>query len=190
MQLESPVVAALNHLLKGEPWARERLAPFAGEIVEVRGPLFPALRFSIGEGGVLDAASPEPKAALVLTLKAEAPAAFLRGEEHFLRAVEVSGNAQLADAAMLLVRHLRWEFEDDLSRLVGDVVAHRIAEGARGLAAWHADAAKRLAQSFADYVTEEKKLVVQRAELDALARDTASLRDGLARLEQRIGRLG
>jgi ubiquinone biosynthesis accessory factor UbiJ len=68
--------------------------------------------------------------------------------------------------------------------------AHRLAQGARSLFAWQADAVRRLAESFADYVTEENRLVVGRAEHDGFAAGVASLRDALERLEKRIGRLG
>jgi ubiquinone biosynthesis protein UbiJ len=188
--IEKPLTAALNHLLTAEPWAREKLVPFAGEVVELRAPPFPALRFSIQEDGSLTRATSEAMPSLVITLKADAPAALLRGEEHFMRAVEVSGNAKLADAVMLLVRNLRWDFEEDLSRVVGDVAAHRLAGAARGFAAWQKDAAQRLAEAFADYATEESRLLVRHAELDALAGEAARLRDGVERLEQRIRRLG
>jgi len=181
---------ALNHLLAGEPWARERLAPFAAEVVELRAPPFPALRFAVQEDGFLGGATADATPSLVITLKAEAPAALLRGNEHFLHAIEVSGNAKLADAVMLLARNLRWDFEEDLSRLAGDVAAHRLAEALRGFAAWQADAAQRLAESLADYLAEESRLLVRRAELDALAGAAAGLRDGVERLEQRIRRLG
>ena len=181
---------ALNHLLANEPWARERLAPFAGETIELRAPPFPALRFGVQENGVLGEATAEATPSLVLTLKAEAPAALLRGKEHFLRAVEVSGNAKLADAVMLLAGNLRWDFEEDLSRLLGDVAAHRLAEALRGFAAWQADAARRMGESLADYLAEESRLLVRRAELDALSGEAVSLRDAVGRLEQRIRRLG
>jgi ubiquinone biosynthesis protein UbiJ len=125
-----------------------------------------------------------------VVLKPHAAAALARGEEHFLRAVEVTGNARLAEAVMGLARHLRWDYEEDLSRLVGDVAAHRLAGAARQFLAWQADTGQRLAESFAEYVTEEKKLVIQRAELDALADSIARLRDGVERLEQRVRRRG
>ena len=181
---------ALNHLLAQEPWARERLAPFAGEVIELRAPPLPALRFAVRENGYLGEAATDAAPSLVIALKAEAPAAMLRGEEHFLRAVEVSGNAKLADEVMRLARHLRWDFEEDLSRLLGDVAAHRLAGAARAFAAWQADAARRLGESFAEYATEEAMLLVRRAELDAFAGAAAGLRDAVERLEQRIRRLG
>jgi ubiquinone biosynthesis protein UbiJ len=108
MSLEAPIRAAINHLLRAESWARERLTPFAGETIEVRNAPFPPLRFSIEADGLLAQAAPEAAAALLVALKPEAAAALLRGEEHFLRAVEVSGNARLAEAVMTLVRHLRF----------------------------------------------------------------------------------
>jgi ubiquinone biosynthesis protein UbiJ len=186
----TPAVAfcfVLNRLLGAEPWARERLAPFAGETLELRAPPLPALRFSILEGGTAQASDAGP--GLVMTLKPELLAALARGEEHALRAVVVEGNSRLAAEVLVLVRHLRWDAEEDLSRLVGDVAAHRIAEAGRAFAAWHLDAAQRLVAALVDYATEEKPILARRAQLDDLADSLARLRDGAARLEKRLERL-
>jgi ubiquinone biosynthesis protein UbiJ len=180
---------ALNHLLSGEPWAREALMPFAGQVVEIRPPVLPPLRLAIREDGLLQRAT-DGEPALVITLKSDAPAALIRGKEHFLHAVEVSGNARLADAVMLLARNLRWDFEEDLSRVVGDIAAHRLAGAARDFAAWQADAARRIAESLSDYFTAESGLLASRTDLDSFAAAAAKLRDDLERLEQRVRRLG
>jgi ubiquinone biosynthesis protein UbiJ len=179
----------LNHLLAGEAWARDALKPFAGQIVEIRPAPLPPLRLVVREDGLLDRA-PDGEPALVITLKPEAPAAFLRGKEHFLHAVEVSGNAKFADAVMLLARDLRWDFEEDLSRVVGDIAAHRIAGAVRDFAAWQGDAGRRVVESLADYFTVESGLLARRAELESFAAAAARLRDDLERLEQRVRRLG
>jgi ubiquinone biosynthesis protein UbiJ len=189
MQLETPVVSALNHVLRSEAWARERLAPFAGETIEVRAAFLPALRLAIVEGGLLAPGAAGP-AALAILVKGDLPAAALKGEDHLLRAVEVTGNAKLADAVMTLVRHLRWDFEEDLSRVTGDVVAHRVADGLRGLAAWVPDAAQRLSGAFAAYATDEAKLLLGRHELETFTGDVARLRDAVERLEARLRRHG
>jgi len=188
--IDKPFIAALNHLLAAEPWARERLAPFAGEVVEFRFPPFPSLRIVVRQEGMAGSASDDAQPSLVVALKPEAPAAFLRGREHFLHAVEVSGNARLAEALMVLARNLRWDFEEDLSRVFGDIAAHRMAEAARAFGAWQKDAAGRLGEAFADYLTEESGLLARGHELEALTSATARLRDGLERLEQRMRRLG
>lgn len=189
MLLETPFAAALNHLLRSESWARERLAPFAGQTVEIRPAFLPALRFSISGEGLLDPAAPEPPD-LQIVIRAEAPAAALRGEDALLRAVEVTGNAKLAEAVMALVRRLRWDYEEDLSRVFGDVVAHRMGEALRGLAAWAPDTARRFAESFAGYATDEAKLLLGRPELERFAAEVAELRDAVERLEARMRRHG
>lgn len=187
----TPAVAfcfVLNHLLRAEPWARERLAPFAGEIVEIDAPPLPALRLTIAEGGGVEPGG--ARAGLVVRVSPAIVAGLARGEEHALRSVEVSGNARLASEVMVLARHLRWDFEEDLSRLFGDVAAHRLAAAARALAAWHVDAARRISAALADYATEERRLLVRRDEFAALGADVARLRDALERLDKRVSRLG
>lgn len=183
-----PFSLALNRLLDAEPWARERLAPFAGETVELRSPPLPALRFIILPGGRLEAGGDNP--ALVITLTPEALLNLARGEEHFMRSVEVTGDPGLSSAVTALLRHLRWDFEEDLSKLFGDVAAHRLANAARSFAAWHAEAARRLAEALADYAVEEKRVLAGRRDLDSFAAALAELRDALERLEKRVRRLG
>ena len=190
MRFESPFAAGLNLLLETESWARERLAPFAGETLELRAPPLPALRFSIAADGRLAPAAAESAPALVITAGPGALAAAVQGEEQLLRAMEVSGNARLASEVMFLFRHLRWDAEEELAKVLGDVAAHRLAGLARGFAAWHVDAARRIAGSLVEYAAEEKRLLVRRGELAELATAQARLRDGLERLEKRLERLG
>jgi ubiquinone biosynthesis protein UbiJ len=187
-----PFSLALNHLLEALPQAKQRLAPFAGESLEVLAPPLPALTFTILPGGRVEAGGAAP--ALSVTIKPEFLAALPKGEEHVMRAVEVSGNARLAAEVMWLVRHLREALpdiaEEDLSRVVGDIAARRIAQGARDLFAWQADAGRRLAGAFADYATEESRLLVGRGEHAAFAAAVSALRDAIERLDKRVGRLG
>jgi ubiquinone biosynthesis protein UbiJ len=191
-----PFSLALNHFLEALPEGRERLSPFAGEVVELRAPLLPALVFTLLPGGRVEAGGTrsDDKSSLVVTLKSGFLAALPKGEDHLMREVEVAGNPRLAAEVMWLVRHLREALpdiaEEDLSRVVGDVAARRLAKGARDFLAWQVDAAQRLAGAFADYATEEAGFLVGRAEHAEFAARVAALRDALDRLDKRIARLG
>jgi ubiquinone biosynthesis protein UbiJ len=189
MVLESPLAVALNHLLEAEAWARERLVRFAGEALELRAAPLPALRFTVTARGLLEPAPPGVQPSLVLSLGPATLAAVARGEEHFLRAAELEGDARFAAEVLHLVRHLRWDFEEDLARLVGDVAAHRMADLMRRAADASLDAGRRLGQGFMEYAVEEAGLLVPRAEYEQHAAALARLRDALERLEKRIERL-
>jgi ubiquinone biosynthesis protein UbiJ len=190
MLLEAPFVAVLNHLLEKESWARDRLAAFHGKCVELRAPPLPPLRFAIEAQGLLTPGSQGSEPALLVTLRPDAPLAMLRGVEDFARSLDTTGDPGLAEVVMLLVRHLRWDVEEDLSRVIGDVAARRLAQGGRDFAAWQRDASQRIAESLADYLTEEKRLLVRRTELDPFSTAIGMLRDGVERLERRLADLG
>lgn len=182
---DTGAVAALNHLLEREAWAREKLTPFAGEIVELNVAPLPVLRIAVVEGGRTRTADVTSEPTLVITTKPGAFAALSKGEDHLMRSVEITGNARLASEILALLRYLRWDVEEDLSRVFGDVLAHRMASTARDFASWQAEAGRRLAENVMEYAIEERRVVVARPEFEAFAAGVARLRDDIARLEQR-----
>lgn len=161
-----------NHVLDGAAWARERLAPFAGRALEVRAPLLPTLHLTITPQGRLAAGG----AAAVVTVD--------------LPMVRVSGEPQLAAVVEELARTLRWDVEEDLSRIFGDVLAHRAAQTGRALWRWQGDTAGRLGEALGAYVADEAGLAVRRSELAAFAASRERLAGALGELEQRVARLG
>ena len=187
--IERGALAALNHLLEQQPWAAEPLRPFAGQAVEFRCPPFPDLRLRITGNGLLDRTQAETASALVVKLNPGNLPLLLAREEAARKNVEIEGSADLAGAVDYLFRHLSWDFEEDLSRVFGDIVAHRLASGGKALAAWQRDATLRLAESLAEYWTEEQPLLARPADVESFCRDVDALRDDVARLEKRVAHL-
>ena len=101
--------------------------------------------------------------------------------------LKISGEPELAAAVEELSCTLRWDVEEDLSRVFGDVLAHRAVEAARALSGWRADATARLGEALAGYAGDEARLVVRRPELGALAESVQRFSRALDALEQRIG---
>ena len=187
--LERGAIAALNHLLAQQGWAAERLRSFAGQSAEFRNPPFPDLRVTILENGFLDRAKTDSAASLVVKLKPAALPLLLARNEAALREVEIEGSAEFANTMQHLFRHLTWDVEEDLSRFLGDVVAHRLVSQGKILAAWQRDAATRLAENLAEYLTEERPLLARAPDVEKFNRDVDTLRDDAERIEERIERL-
>jgi ubiquinone biosynthesis protein UbiJ len=187
--IQAPAVGAINHLLAREEWARERLAPFAGRSVEFRLPPLPDLRLTILENGlVATTESPLPSDLVVRIPPASLPRILARNDAA-MREVAIDGDTELARAVDFLFRHLRWDAEEDLARMFGDVPAHRIAETGRAFAEWQKDAGERLARNFAEYFTEENPILARPADVHRFGADVDALRDDVERLAKRIARL-
>jgi ubiquinone biosynthesis protein UbiJ len=183
-----PAIAFVNHLLAAEPWARDKLAPFAGKRVRVKALPLPDLAFAVTAEGILEAAA-EGEPDLTVTLSPADLPRLLQGDDAVVRSIGFTGDAELAAALQYLARHLRWEAEEDLSRVVGDVAAHRIASAGRDFLAWQKDAGVRLGENVAEYLTEEAALVAPPAAIARFGRDVADLVDALERLEKRLDRI-
>ena len=187
--IERGALAALNHLLQQQPWAAERLRAFAGQVVEFRCLPFPDLRLAITDAGLLDRAPAEAASALVVKLTPGALPFLFARDETARKQVEIEGSADLASTVDYLFRNLTWDVEEDLSNLFGDIVAHRLAAGARAFAAWQREAALRLAENLVEYWTEERPLLARPADVESFCGDVDTLRDDVARLEKRIEHL-
>lgn len=125
------LVLLLNHILMQEPEACARLARQTGRVVEAHWRQF-SLRLVATPAGLLDLAPPASVPDLTLTVTDESPwqlaQAALRGAKP---AVRIAGDVQFAAEINWLVDHVRWDLEEDLSRLVGDGPAHAAGQALR-----------------------------------------------------------
>jgi len=105
------------------------------------------------------------------------------------RAVRIEGNAEVAHAFSELLKTAKPDLEEELSRLIGDVAAHRIGNAARSFLAFGRRATNTLLQNTSEYLQEEGRDVPNKTEMDEFLRDVDTLRDDAARLEARINLL-
>jgi ubiquinone biosynthesis protein UbiJ len=187
---ETPFVAALNRLLRAEPEARARLAVHAGKRFEVSAGPLPRLRFAIDASGTLSAAAADAQPDLSVRITREALTALaaeggLPGER-FVEALAVSGDRELADELGLLARHLRWDIEEPLAGLIGDVAAHRLAAAARDFATWQMQSLQRGARALSSWAAQEQDLLVGRAEFSAFRGSVENLAEAIERLAERL----
>lgn len=129
------LVLLLNHVLMQEPVATERLERQAGRTVQCQWRNF-QLRLHISKAGLLERLPFDPSlndvpsgsdVDLCITLKDDQTGpilnAVVQGENP---ALTIEGDVQLAADINWLVDHVRWDIEDDFSRIVGDVPAHAL----------------------------------------------------------------
>ena len=123
----------VNHVILQEPEACGRLARRRGSVMSLRWARL-QLRWGLTPAGLFEQAAQDRAPDLVLSLDGLSPGQCLRlllqGERP---PVQVEGDVQLAAEMAWLADNLRWDIEDDLARVLGDVPAHALADAARRL---------------------------------------------------------
>ena len=181
--------AAINHLLAGEAWARGELAPHAGKtLVVVVSPM--TVRMSVSSDSRVERADASAVADTTITVPASALPRFATGgPAAVMRDVRIDGDAEFAQVVSHLLQNLRWDVEEDLSRWIGDVAAHRLMTAARGAQAATRRTGERFTANLTEYLLDEKPQLVRPRAVEVLADGLRELRDTLARLEKRVDRL-
>jgi len=182
--IQTAVLAALNHLLGQASWARRQLLPFAGRRARFEMPPW-QLAFSITAEGLFEVVA-EPEVDVTVALPADSPLLVLQGIDRLMAAAHVVGNAEFATALSFVLKNLRWDAEEDLSRLVGDIAAHRLVGGATALVGWQKQASRNLAENLAEYLGEEGRLLTPVGELARFREDIADFSSRLAHLQSRL----
>jgi ubiquinone biosynthesis protein UbiJ len=187
--IEGPALRVLNHLLGQAAWARTKLVPFGGRRACFVMPPW-QLDFVVSDEGLFQpTAEQETQADVIVTLPAESPLLAFQGIDRVMAAAHVTGNAEFATELSFVLRNLRWDAEEDLARVVGDIAAHRIVRGASTVANWQKRTAENLADNIAEYLGEEARLLTPRRELAEFQRDREELADRIAALEARVKQL-
>jgi len=100
--------------------------------------------------------------------------------------VRISGDADIATDFRALLNIVRPDWEEELSRYTGDVVAHEAGRAVRGFAAWAARARHSLGRSLAEYLTEESRDLAAAAEIQEFNREVDELAAAVDRCEARL----
>ena len=103
--------------------------------------------------------------------------------------MRIEGDAELARRLQRLAERFDPDWQQPFSAVFGDVLGVQIANGVAAALRQARVGGQKLAETAAEYLTEESRDVVPRAELDAFHDDVDTLRDDAERLAARIARL-
>ncbi|MGB6103745.1 MAG: SCP2 sterol-binding domain-containing protein [Pusillimonas sp.] len=183
----------LNKLLRREDWARDRLARHSGKTVSFKvGGYQTAL--AIQATGLVEpsdqAVVPDVTLTIPASRLAELPGVLRARDPSLLtELLHVEGDAGLAQVVSELARDLRWDVEDELSRVVGDVAALRILQVGDAVASGLQTAAQRLAGNAAEFLSEESSLMAGRPAFDDWAAGVRNLQGRLDQLDRQVAAL-
>ena len=130
-EVQQRLVLLLNHVLMQEPEAMARLTRQKGRTARVQWRAY-SMALLVTPAGLLNLAPEAAVPDLRLEVTETSPVALarvaLRGDKPSIR---IEGDVQFAAEINWLVDHVRWDLEEDLARVIGDVPAHTVAQVAR-----------------------------------------------------------
>ena len=111
------------------------------------------------------------------------PGLFFSGE------LAISGDVELGHRFQRVLEGLDIDWEEQLSRVVGDVAAHAIGNVVRDARAWGRQAGSTFGQDVAEYFIHERRDLPARPAVESFLQAVDTLRADVDRLTQRIARL-
>ena len=188
------VETAFNRYLALDPEALSQLAGMEGKIVsiEIKGLnerlfLFPGddgiMVLSDFDGDADTTLSGTPLALAKLSLSEDAAAVLFSGD------VTISGDTRLGHQFKKILAQVNIDWEEQLSRLVGDITAHQIGNALRGFGQWFDRSKQSMELDLGEYLQEESRLLPARAEIDRFIHQVDELRESVDRLQARVQKL-
>ena len=185
---------AINRYMALDPEGAARLSALHGRVILIEAKGFGSRLYLIpGINGIQvygDYAG-EPDCTLRGTPLALARMGVARHKEDelFSGEVQVEGDTELAQAFGELISGISVDWEEQLSKVVGDTAAHRIGSEVRSAGRWGRRSAETLTRDLKEYLEEEARLVSSRYEVQEFLDQVDTLRDDVERLAARIERL-
>ncbi len=195
----SAIETAINTWLKLDGESLEKLKPLEGKIIrfhitglELNLYFLPAVSgISVlgnypeaEDGGIVDAIIHGSPMALIRLSTAENS-----GETLLKSDVEIDGDMRVAEKFSAVLREVEIDWEELLSKLVGDIVAHQAGQFTRGTTRWFNETNEAMKMNTAEYISEEAKLSPTDAEVKHYMDQVDELRMGVDRIDARIAAL-
>ena len=187
--------SAFNRYLLLDPAAGDRLAGLEGRVIalELRG-LDLMLVFRVQGQGIafIDEPGLTPDTVLRGTPLGITRLGLGRGNATgtlFSGDVEIAGDVETGQAFKAVLDAIDIDWEEQLSRLTGDLLAHQMGNAARHAGSWLDHARLTLERDLSEYLQEELRVLPTRIEIENFIEDIGRLGMDTDRLEARLRRL-
>jgi len=111
------------------------------------------------------------------------------GKTLFSGSVTIEGDVETGQAFKAVLDEMDIDWEEQLSRLTGDVIAHQLGNTARRTASALRKGQRTLEQDLGEYLQEELRVLPTRIEIENFTTDVSRIGMDTDRLAERIRRL-
>lgn len=186
--LKASITRLLQHLIAQNSWSHALLKPCAGKSVRLNFLLANAT-LVILENGNLAMAGETNTPDAVVTISPGLLLRLLAKDETAKMNVSVEGDTHLVSELSKVFTHLRWDYEDDLSKAIGDIPAGKVGQFLRHTSSAIKDTGTNLSEMLVEYWQEENPLIAKKRHVERFNSDVDILRSDVDRLGKRLEKL-
>lgn len=178
----------LQHLTNQNNWSREHLIDFAGKVVQLDVALMKTNLLILEDGSLAiagDTAVPDATIHLPPSLALR----LLAKDEAAKTQIKIDGDTHLATELSKVLQLMRWDIEEDLSHVVGDIAAHKIGATSHNIVQEAKQQSIHLAEMLTEYWQEEKNVLAKKRHVEQFNTAVDTLRGDVVRFEKRLEKL-
>lgn len=182
------VTRFLQHITQQNNWARPYLTPFAGQIICFDFSLMRA-HLIILEDGSLAVAPSQTQANATVHIPPSLGMRLVAGDAQAKSLIKIEGDMHLATEVSKVLQQMRWDIEEDISHVVGDIAAFKLGEVSQSMFAQAKKQTTDLADMVAEYWQEEKNVLAKKTHVTQFNDAVDTLRHDIERFEKRLEKL-
>ena len=186
----NPLQAAFDLWLRDSPEVRADCGALAGRCIAVEAT---DLGTELCLRPEVDGIAVTLEAAVAPDVRISAPAIDLlrmvRGGGTSAPRLVITGDAELAQRVRALFRRVRFDPDERLAALVGDIPAHQLGRAFRGVAAFGRDTVRSLTEMAGEYLQYETRALPTKVEVATFVAEVDTLRDDVERAAVRLDRV-
>ncbi|PPC88521.1 MAG: hypothetical protein CTY37_00875 [Methylotenera sp.] len=183
--LKPLIIRFLQHITQQNSWSRPYLTPFSGRILQFDFSLLKA-HLIILEDGSLSLAGESAKADAIIHIPPSLAMRLMAQDESAKMQIKIDGDTHLATEFSKVLQQMRWDYEEDLSHLIGDIVANKLVTGGKKIAQETKKQSINLAEMLSEYWQEEKPTIAKKWQVEKFVQEVDSLKSDMARFEKKL----
>ena len=178
----------LQHITNQNNWSRKHLIPFAGNVLQFN--FVPIkVKFIILEDGSLGVPPDHAIADAIIHIPPSLAIRLMANDDSAKMQIKIDGDTHLASEVSKVLQHMRWDIEDDLSKVVGDIPANKVIAVAKESTHALKKQSINLAEMLKEYWQEEKPVLAKQWQINQFNASVDNLRSDVSRLEKRLSKL-
>ncbi len=178
----------LQHLTNQNNWSRKYLLPFAGKVLQFN--IVPIkTKLIILEDGSLGISPDHATADAIIHIPPSLAIRLMAKDESAKMEIRIDGDSHLATKVTKVLQYIRWDVEDDLSKVVGDITSNKVVAMAKESAQAVKKQTTSITEMLIEFWQEEKPILAKQWQVNQFNTDVDRLSSDMNRLEKRLNKL-